>query len=759
MRRLLLFALPLLAVACSKEQANVAINVDYTPSFKTGCIVMRVQDEATGENVDEPKSFTGLADRAPPLRLGVALREGWNPKLKVTITAHEQTCTGKEVDRAELSVDLAKEGEQKPITVVFNTPDKDGDGHVAILGSGKGGTDCDDEDGTRSPSKTEICDDKDNNCVDGIDENLLKMPMFRDGDGDGFGEEAIQHCDPVAGVSGYAITGGDCKDDDATIAPGKPEVCDNIDNNCFGGVDENIDKNWYQDKDGDGAVDLASLKLQCDQPDAYIHKPQGVDFDCDDNDANNTPGKLESCDERDNNCNGVPDERFTTKNTPCTIQGVSCSGTWVCKTDFSDVECNAKPPRMFYSDRDKDGDGDSTAAAAPVCAGAPTPQNSVENLHGDCDDVDPAASSLRTEVCDAIDNNCDSVVDNTAVSCGGTLKDVADYHLSSADQDWRTVSVGLGGYPVWVAGVGGKLAVRRTAGTKFESFSPGDPTTPTPPDGSPAVHPNNCGSADWLSSWVDSNGIVFLGGPNGALAIHTGATDYTCVPGGAPTTSAITGMIGFTNGSTNTIYLTDSSGRLIRWNVGSTPAFTELNDNNLNYYGIHGLEENFLLVSGGRTGPTEQRFASYSGASSGTTASPTMHTSNPNNVGGTANAVWMGTANNACAVGDGGAVWRWDGATMWTKVNAPAGVNVDFTSVVMRYDAQNVMNPLNGQVYMVDKSSNGKLRRLTPFGWAKGPDLPLARADKPLRDIAITQTTGEFWIVGDDGRVFHYPEP
>ncbi|NVJ28458.1 putative metal-binding motif-containing protein [Myxococcus sp. AM011] len=697
MRRLLLFALPLLAVACSKkDQANIAINVNYTPSFKTGCIVMQVQDEANAANVTDKQTVTDLATRVPPLKLGVALREGWGPKLKVTIAAHEQSCEGKEVDKVELSVDLSGEGTKSAVSAQLNAPDEDGDGYVAVLGDGKGGTDCQD-----------------------------------------------------SGLNA------------ALRFPGNIEVCDAVDNNCSGVADEGLDKKWYQDADNDGVPRGPDFVSQCAKPAGnYIEYAEAGPFDCDEtsmNAANRFPGNEELCDGFDNNCENGVDEGFAARNAPCNNE---CGGVTVCAADGKSVVCNREPGRNYYRDVDGDEDGDATLQAVVKCQGQQPDPGYVLNNHGDCDDVDPAVSSLRAEVCDAIDNNCDGTVDNnTAVSCGGTLKDVADYHLSSTGQNWRTVSAAPSGYPVWVAGLGGKLAMRRAAGAKFESFSFGDPTSPTPPDGSPVLHPNNCGNGDWYVSWVNSSGVVFLGGPSGLLAIHTGATDYTCVPGGAPTSVLITGMVGFDVGGMTTIYITDSDGRLIRWNVGSTPAFTDLNDNNFNYYGLHGLSEDLLLVSGGRTGPDQQRFASYAGVSSGTTAAPTTHTANPNNVGGKANAVWMGTASNACAVGDGGAVWRWDGATTWNRFNAPAGVTVDFSSVVMRYNAQDTANPLNRQCYMVDKSAAGKLRRLTPFGWAKGPDLPLANADKPLRDIAITQTTGEFWIVGDDGRVFHYPEP
>ncbi|WP_174468909.1 hypothetical protein [Myxococcus sp. CA039A] len=212
-----------------------------------------------------------------------------------------------------------------------------------------------------------------------------------------------------------------------------------------------------------------------------------------------------------------------------------------------------------------------------------------------------------------------------------------------------------------------------------------------------------------------------------------------------------------------TVYLSDTEGRLYRWVVGASGnPFTELNDSSLNSYGLHALREDFMLAVGSSTGAgvDRQRFVSYS-VTTGTTptGTPTGHTSNPTNVDGKATAVWMGGANKACAVGEAGAVWRWDGATTWDKTDAPSPF--DFTSVVMRYDTQNPQNPLNEQCYMVDKrtgGTGGKLHRLSPYGWAKGPDLTGSLANVPLNDIAIT-AAGDLWIVGDDGRVFHYPEP
>ncbi|NTX63190.1 hypothetical protein HUA74_21295 [Myxococcus sp. CA051A] len=737
-----------------EAERGVRITVDYSPSFKTGCIVMRTQDEANPANFTEQTvESSALSRQTPPLELRALRRGDWSKKVRVTLTAHEQTCAGKAVDRVELVGEVGRS-----LAAVLATPDVDGDGYVATLGGSRGGTDCDDGDVRTNPSLPEICDDKDNNCVGGADEGLTRIAMFRDADGDGVGGEAIQHCVPTSGVWGYATTGGDCRDDDPAVIPGKTDVCDDKDNNCDGATDEGSDKNWYQDGDQDGSLSVATVKVQCGQPDAsYRQRFQSEAFDCNDHDGNNTPGRVESCDNADNNCDGNADEVFPTKGTSCNLPSVSCAGTWACTGDQVAVECNARAPRLFYPDRDGDGDGDQNATVDEVCANETPQVGHVENVHGDCDDVDPAARSGLAEVCDAIDNNCNAGVSDEPLSCGGTLRDVVSYHLSSDSQDWRTVAVGQGGYPVWVAGRAGKLAVRKAPNLKFESFSYGDTANPSPPDGSPPLNTNHCGDHNWTVSWVDSAGSVYLGGEGGWVTKHSG-TSVVCAPGTLPTTDNITGMVGFESGGVTTLYVSNSGGHLYRWVPGPNP-FTELHNNNLNYYGFHALREEFLLAVGGGTGGgSGQKIVSYA-VTAGGPATPSTHTLIPNNVGGYAKAVWMGDADKACAVGDGGAAWRWDGATTWDKTDAPSAF--DFTSVVMRYDAQSPQNPLNEQCYMVDKrtgGTGGKLHRLTPYGWAKGPDLTGSLANVPLNDIAIT-AAGDLWIVGEDGRVFHYPEP
>ena len=100
--------------------------------------------------------------------------------------------------------------------------DADGDGHADVL---CGGDDCDDGDAARFPGNAEICDGEDQDC----DPSTLGD---RDEDGDGAVDAAC--CN--AGRCGL-----DCDDARAGVSPSVPEVCNGIDDDCDGSVDEGFE--------------------------------------------------------------------------------------------------------------------------------------------------------------------------------------------------------------------------------------------------------------------------------------------------------------------------------------------------------------------------------------------------------------------------------------------------------------------------------------------------------------------------------------
>jgi hypothetical protein len=169
--------------------------------------------------------------------------------------------------------------------------------------------DCDDLDAAVHPEAEEICDERDNDCDELVDEDLDDLELFADDDGDSYGDDgdALLSCDPV---DGYVQQGGDCDDGEASVHPGAQELCNDRDDDCDGSADADHPDatDWYADLDGDGYGDPADATSACAQPGGRLADDQ----DCDDSDATIHPGADEVCDDGiDQNCDGLADDGCT----------------------------------------------------------------------------------------------------------------------------------------------------------------------------------------------------------------------------------------------------------------------------------------------------------------------------------------------------------------------------------------------------------------------------------------------------------------
>jgi len=181
-----------------------------------------------------------------------------------------------------------------------------GDQNVSVLdlsqppGYVSDSSDCTDSDATIHPEANEVCNGIDDNCNGTPDEGCLSY--YRDADSDGYGDRNVSVSD-LSQPSGYVSNSSDCTDSDGAIHPGANEICNGIDDNCDGSVDDNCGI-YYRDADSDGYGDRNISVSDLSQPPGYV----GNQSDCDDTDSLVYPSAVESCiDLVDNDCDGLVD--------------------------------------------------------------------------------------------------------------------------------------------------------------------------------------------------------------------------------------------------------------------------------------------------------------------------------------------------------------------------------------------------------------------------------------------------------------------
>lgn len=200
-------------------------------------------------------------------------------------------------------------------TTYYFDLDEDGFGNLLIdtfacnlvTGYISDSTDCNDSNILIFPTAAEICNTFDDNCNITIDEGLPEYTLYLDYDLDEYGNANIFINTCFTSITGYVNDSTDCSDSLPTVHPGAVEICDFLDNNCNGMIDETFSYFYtYLDADGDLFGNPLIDSVSCTIPDGFVEN----DIDCDDSNPFIYPGASEILDGFDNNCNEVIDEGF-----------------------------------------------------------------------------------------------------------------------------------------------------------------------------------------------------------------------------------------------------------------------------------------------------------------------------------------------------------------------------------------------------------------------------------------------------------------
>jgi hypothetical protein len=288
------------------------------------------------------------------------------------------------------------------------------------------GGDCDDQNPAIFPGAAEICGDGiDQNC-DGSDGEFT---WYLDNDGDGYGQAGSEllACEAPSGYSGES---GDCDDGNPAIYPGAQELCNGMDDDCDGMIDEDTGTLWYLDMDSDGYGVYWQSSLSCEQPGENFSPLAG---DCDDNNPMVYPG---------NGCEGCnpSSAQFIAENQIMVMQvaeGCYISGLpLVNPTIFVDCLINQLPQVdpycaecIFYAFQCtvESCFGPCSGGASwectqcqiqsgcmsglSSCLGLPDNDGDGWFAPSDCDDFNPSVYPGAEEACDGIDNDCNGEID------------------------------------------------------------------------------------------------------------------------------------------------------------------------------------------------------------------------------------------------------------------------------------------------------------------------------------------------------------